>query len=81
MCIHLNGSLLASHDLAWQLHYSSQHDANSSTMGTLGMVIMDFVPGSNAYELYSKTQLPSAIYDEVTHAITELIDLQLLLWL
>jgi hypothetical protein len=38
---------------------------------------MDFVPGSDAYKLYSKTQLSDAIYDGVKQAIdilhTELI--------
>jgi RIO-like serine/threonine protein kinase len=38
-------------------------------MGALGVVIMDFVRGSDAYELYSKTQLPNAIYDGVKQAI------------
>jgi hypothetical protein len=61
--------LLASHGLAPQLHYSSLDDANSNTMGALGVVIMDFVRGSDAYELYSKTQLPNAIYDGVKQAI------------
>ena len=61
--------LLTSHALAPQLHYSSLDDPNSKTMGALGMVVMDFVPGSDAYKLYSKTQLPQAIYDGVKEAV------------
>ena len=62
--------LLASHNLAPMLHYSSLDNANTNTTGGLGVVIMDFVQGSDAYMLYSKTQLPNAIYDQVKQAIT-----------
>lgn len=61
--------LLASHGLAPQLHYSSLDDPNSKKMGALGVVIMDFIPGLDAYQLYSKTQLPEAIFDGVEQAI------------
>ena len=57
--------LLVSHDSAPMLHYSSLDNANSNTTGGLGVVMMDFVQGSDAYVLYSKTQLPNAIYDKV----------------
>jgi serine/threonine protein kinase len=62
--------LLASHDSAPMLHYSGLDNANSNTMGGLGVMIMDFVQGSDAYVLYSKTQLPRAIYDKVKQAIS-----------
>ncbi|KAK2467220.1 hypothetical protein APHAL10511_000769 [Amanita phalloides] len=62
--------LLTSHDLALMLHYSSQDNTNSNTTGGPGVVIMDFVQGSDAYVLYLKTQLPNAIYDKVKQAIS-----------
>ena len=61
--------LLASHDLAPMLHYSSLDNTNSNTMAGLGVVIMDFVQGSDAYVLYSKIELPNTIYDKVKQAI------------
>lgn len=62
--------LLASHDLAPMLHYSSLDNTNTNTTGGLGVVIMDFVRGSNAYMLYSTTQLLNTIYDKVKRTIS-----------
>jgi serine/threonine protein kinase len=61
--------LLATNNLAPQLHYSSLNNAEAKTMGTLGVVIMDFVEGTNAYELYTNMQLPDAVYNRVKEAI------------
>jgi len=38
-------------------------------MGGLGMVIMDFVEGTTAHDLYADTQLPDAVYNQVKEAI------------
>ncbi|KAF8327078.1 hypothetical protein F5887DRAFT_178051 [Amanita rubescens] len=61
--------LLASHGLAPQLHYSSLDDPNSKTMGALGVVVMDYVGETDAYQLYPRGLLPKAVYEEVERAI------------
>jgi serine/threonine protein kinase len=66
--------LLASHDLAPLLHYSSLDDSNSKRLGALGMVVMDYVGESNAYQLYPNGRLPNAIYEGVEQAIRILHD-------
>jgi len=38
-------------------------------MGTLGVVVMDYVGDSNAYQLYPRGLLPKTVYKEVERAI------------
>jgi hypothetical protein len=61
--------LLASHNLAPHLHYSNLNDAEMNAMGGLGVIIMDFVRGSQAYKLYPNMRLPDAVYDRVKQAV------------
>jgi hypothetical protein len=39
--------------------------AKANMMGVLGMVIVNFMQGTNAYKLYLNMQLPGALYDWV----------------
>ena len=61
--------LLAINTFAPQLHHSSLDNAETNRMGALGMVVMDFVIGENAYKLYSDDRLPDAVYNQVKKAI------------
>ena len=63
--------LLANADFAPQLHYSSLSldHAEMNTAGELGMVVMDFVEGMDAYKMYPDGQLPDTIYDQVKTAV------------
>jgi len=61
--------LLAGEGFAPELYYSSMDHDDMNTTGGLGMVVMDFVDGKNAYEEYRNKKLPATVYDQVKKAI------------
>jgi serine/threonine protein kinase len=61
--------LLASPDFAPQLRYSCLGNAEA---GTMGVVIMDYVRGEDAYRRYGDGKLPGAVYDGVKEAVDAL---------
>jgi len=64
--------LLATADHAPTLHYCSAEDPNPPELGGLIMVVMDYVDGQTARQLYADGQLPPPIFDQVKESLVVL---------